>query len=93
MASSDYMPYITVALAFISGVIGFVKLSNDGATARARISSKMDDINVRMVAVELKQSKIVQMASDMAAMRTDISWIKGIISVGGHNTPNTQINN
>ena len=81
------MPYITIALAVISGIIGFVKLSSDSATEREKTKSKVDDINTRVLAVELKQSKIEQMASDMAAMRTDISWIKGIISVGGHNSP------
>lgn len=83
---SDYMPYITIALAVISGVIGFVKLSNDGVASLAKMQAKIDDSLVRLVAVELKQGKIEQMASDMAAMRTDISWIKGIISVGGHNS-------
>jgi hypothetical protein len=88
MTLSDASPYIAVAgslvTGIISGLVSYNKASKDNAISNALVKADLGDMKLRVTAVELKQGKIEQMASDMAAMRTDISWIKGIISVGGH---------
>lgn len=95
MTLVDASPYIAVGSSIITGIIGgliaYNKSSKDNAVSNALVIAQLNDHKLRITAVELKQGKIEQMASDMAAMRTDISWIKGIISVGGHTTnPSTQ---
>lgn len=90
MSLTDASPYIEIIGSVLTGVIGglvaYNKSSKDNAVANALVKSELADVKLRVTATELQQSKINQMASDMAAMRTDISWIKGIISVGGHTT-------
>ena len=74
---------VSVVSALISGFIAYNKASKDKAVSDALTNSKIDEHGTKIIALELKQSKIEQMASDIQSMKTDISWIKGTIGTPG----------